>query len=302
MKNLKKSHLKSRLVIAGNTSFVHAQTRNAAVSKNKFSENIFFKHQFKKRIESYASSVFGKSGYRYVTFVNFELNKLEQQNTIQIPFILTQYNKDIASSHILDVGCGTGGATVAWAIRGAHSVGIDASKHDLELARLRAKSAGVNPKFVFGTGVTLPFNNNTFDIVLCDQVLEHIDDYDKTIKEMCRVLKKGGISYIDLPNRIFPFDPHYGWFFIHWLPKNVHARIIKLLGIKFVNYDVYFRTYSEIYSSIKRNNLEILATSKNYIDTLSTNSFRNRLAKFLVAVGIPFYMFSPTLQFIVRKK
>ena len=57
--------------------------------------------------------------------------------------------------------------------------------------------------FVRGTGHTLPFPDNTFDQVICSEVLEHIPDYPSFLQEIQRVLKPGGLFAVSVP-RYFP--------------------------------------------------------------------------------------------------
>jgi SAM-dependent methyltransferase len=54
----------------------------------------------------------------------------------------------------------------------------------------------------------LPFADGSFDMVLLNEVIEHVDDDDTTLREACRVLKAGGHVVIYAPNRLYPFETH----------------------------------------------------------------------------------------------
>ena len=63
-------------------------------------------------------------------------------------------------------------------------------------------------QIICGVGEFLPFPNNYFDLVLSNEVLEHVDDDRKSIQEMVRTLKPGGRIILFCPNRGYPFETH----------------------------------------------------------------------------------------------
>ena len=89
---------------------------------------------------------------------------------------------------ILDVGCGTGHHLAQLARRGFEVAGIDASPQMLEEARTNNPGADVRLADV----EELPFDNASFDFVLCIEVLRYMRDSEPTIHEIARVLKPGG--------------------------------------------------------------------------------------------------------------
>ncbi|KAH7273206.1 hypothetical protein FSOLCH5_003427 [Fusarium solani] len=97
---------------------------------------------------------------------------------------------------ILDVGCGPGSITIDLArlVPQGHVAGIEYVPDPLDGARALAASQGVNNvSFDVGDIHSLPFNDDTFDIVHAHQVLQHIADPIKALKEMRRVTKPGGL-------------------------------------------------------------------------------------------------------------
>jgi 2-polyprenyl-6-hydroxyphenyl methylase / 3-demethylubiquinone-9 3-methyltransferase len=56
-------------------------------------------------------------------------------------------------------------------------------------------------EYIESYGEKLPFDDNSFDIVFCCDVLEHVSDVPKVISEISRVLKKGGLFFFDTINR-----------------------------------------------------------------------------------------------------
>ncbi len=101
------------------------------------------------------------------------------------------------TDYILDVGCGPGTITVDMAqiASQGHVLGIEAVPSVLDQARSVAAERGVtNVKFEGPVDANaLPYEDGTFDVVYCHQVLQHTSDPVGILKEMLRVTKPGGI-------------------------------------------------------------------------------------------------------------
>lgn len=101
-----------------------------------------------------------------------------------------------STSKILDIGCGPGSMTIDFARLASqgHVTGVEYVPDPLDEARELASSQGVtNTEFTVGDIHSLDFPDNTFDIVHVHQVLQHIADPVKALREMRRVAKPGGI-------------------------------------------------------------------------------------------------------------
>ena len=103
----------------------------------------------------------------------------------------------------MEVGCGGGILSEEIAKLGFIFTGIDPSEQSLNIAIKHAKDNNLNIKYEMGVGENLPFQNNSFDVVFCCDVLEHVRDLPKVISEISRVLKNGGIFIYDTFNRTF---------------------------------------------------------------------------------------------------
>lgn len=96
---------------------------------------------------------------------------------------------------VLDVGCGPGTITAGLArvAQAGSVVGLDRSHAVLEEAALTAQDAGAsNVAFVIADVNTLPFNDNSFDVVHAHQVLQHLSSPIVALREMERVCKPSG--------------------------------------------------------------------------------------------------------------
>jgi SAM-dependent methyltransferase len=97
---------------------------------------------------------------------------------------------------LLDCGCATGSITVGLAkhVEPGQVIGIDISEIEIERAHRRASAAGLaNIRFVVGDIYQIDFPDNSFDAIFSHNVLEHIGEPDRALREIHRVLKPGGI-------------------------------------------------------------------------------------------------------------
>jgi 2-polyprenyl-6-hydroxyphenyl methylase/3-demethylubiquinone-9 3-methyltransferase len=102
---------------------------------------------------------------------------------------------------VLDVGCGGGYLSEEFAKLGFEVTGVDPAEESLECARHHAEQAGLPIAYVPGSGERLPFGDASFDIVLCCDVLEHVDSPGRVLAEIARVLRPDGIFFYDTVNR-----------------------------------------------------------------------------------------------------
>lgn len=110
-------------------------------------------------------------------------------------------------SWVLDAGCGSGRhLSRAFRFRDVHVVGIDMSKKDAGSANRTLDSMiheaedGGGIKLVSVSDITrLPFKDESFDVVICSEVLEHIPDHLRAVNELLRVLKAGKSLVVSVP-------------------------------------------------------------------------------------------------------
>lgn len=120
-----------------------------------------------------------------------------------VPARLRHFDKLVEwhDRHILDLGCAGGFMSEAMANKGALVTGIDPSAKAIAVARQHAQENGLSISYDIGVGEALPYVAENFDIVLCVDVLEHVDDLDVVIREVSRVLRPGGLFLFDTINR-----------------------------------------------------------------------------------------------------
>jgi 2-polyprenyl-6-hydroxyphenyl methylase/3-demethylubiquinone-9 3-methyltransferase len=114
---------------------------------------------------------------------------------------IDRFENDLSSVTVLDVGCGGGLFAEEVARLGFQVTGIDLSPRSIETARRHAKQMGLPITYHPASGEKIPFQDNTFDLVYCCDVLEHVNDPNLVIAESARVLKSGGMYLYDTINR-----------------------------------------------------------------------------------------------------
>jgi len=92
----------------------------------------------------------------------------------------------------LDVGCGTGNFSFMLAQKGLEVVGLDISPHMLKQAWKKAEGENISLEFVQGNIYDLPFNDETFDLVLSVTAFEFLSDPKAAASEAWRCVKPGG--------------------------------------------------------------------------------------------------------------
>ncbi|MFN7224750.1 MAG: bifunctional 2-polyprenyl-6-hydroxyphenol methylase/3-demethylubiquinol 3-O-methyltransferase UbiG [Paracoccaceae bacterium] len=102
---------------------------------------------------------------------------------------------------VLDLGCAGGFMAEALAQRGARVTGIDPAAEAIDAARAHARQQGLRIGYDVGVGEALPYDDASFDAVVCVDVLEHVADLNRVLAEVARTLRPGGMFLFDTINR-----------------------------------------------------------------------------------------------------
>jgi SAM-dependent methyltransferase len=150
-------------------------------------------------------------------------------------FVL-DFVRRFASAHpgaaVLDFGCGGGGLVAAARAEGLCMRGADVF-YSGSNARAEAEAAGL-----LGSAVLeihegrLPFPSACFDLVVNNQVMEHVADLDAVLAEIARVLKPGATLLSIFPARDVWREGHIGIPFSHRLPRGSRLRFLYTLALR----------------------------------------------------------------------
>lgn len=183
--------------------------------------------------------------------------------------LIREYAGERIHGSILEDGCGVGSYLSRFAEDSQSVFGIE-----IELERAQV-AKGVCPvertSVVNSCGEFLPFSDESFDLILSHEVIEHVVDDQACVSEMLRTLKVGGRIVLFCPNRGYPFETHGIYWkgkyhfgnklFVNYLPRalrdklaphvNVYTRkdLEKLFAgkpVKFVKRTVIFGAYDNI--------------------------------------------------------
>lgn len=109
---------------------------------------------------------------------------------------------ELLAGTLLENGCGVGMYVEHLRPHTGHIIGIE---YDFE----RAHQAGTRSNTICSAaGEALPFPDNSFDLILSHEVIEHVQDDRKAVAEMVRTLRTGGRILLYCPNRGYPFETH----------------------------------------------------------------------------------------------
>ncbi len=136
-----------------------------------------------------------------------------------------RYVSDWKNLKALDVGCGGGFSCEFMAKRGVVVSGIDQSAKCIAKAQEHATIQNLEIDYQQAFAENIPYSDNTFDVVTCVDVLEHVTDFHKTVAEISRVLKPNGLFLFDTINRNFKSKLIMIWLLENLLkeiPQGIH--------------------------------------------------------------------------------
>ncbi len=114
--------------------------------------------------------------------------------------LLDRENIVLDGKSILEIGSGAGEFLNSLKCTNCKIFGVDISKTALKIAQSNSDSA----HFLCSKAEYLPFQTDSIDIAVCCEVIEHVDNPHKTIKEIYRVLKPNGLLFLSFPNYYNP--------------------------------------------------------------------------------------------------
>ena len=138
---------------------------------------------------------------------------------------ILQQHMDLRGCAILDIGTGSGHIAASL----AEAAGPDGEVWGVDAVDQRQVEAAT--RFALVTDARLPFEDASFDVVVSNHVVEHVgglEDQQRHLGEIARVLRPGGIGYLATPNRWAVIEPHYHLPFLSWLPRWARGGYVRL--------------------------------------------------------------------------
>jgi len=127
---------------------------------------------------------------------------------------------DVGDKDVLDIGTGSGFIASFLAERARSLLSVDVVdervRHDFRFELVESEA--------------LPCEDESFDVVISNHVVEHVDDQAKHLREIKRVLRRDGVCYLATPNRFSLIEPHFKLPFLSWLPPGMRDGYVRVAG------------------------------------------------------------------------
>jgi len=153
-----------------------------------------------------------------------EFKPLHEINPLRLKYI--DDIADLEGKRVVDIGCGGGILAESMALRGAEVTAIDMAGASLSVARLHQLESGVEVDYRQTTAEQLADEMpESFDVVTCMEMLEHVPDPASVIAACARLVKPGGHVFFSTINRTpkaYLFAIIGAEYLLHLLPKGTH--------------------------------------------------------------------------------
>jgi 2-polyprenyl-3-methyl-5-hydroxy-6-metoxy-1,4-benzoquinol methylase len=240
------------------------------------------------------------------TFAEYQFDRERQnQKARKTLSVLSDYYEGTASLSsltLLDIGCSAGLMTRLYGERFGRVVGIDIDEPAVNHASQSYSDR--NLEFLVRDSMNTGFEDETFDVVTCTHIYEHVPDADRLLEEIHRVLKKGGVCYFAAQNRLCWQEPHYFLPLLSVMPKSWAHVYVRLFG-KGEYYYENLRTLTGLRKLVKRFHIvdyttKVMKDPERYHATelLKPGSLKQKLA--LLAAKCAYYL-CPTYIWLLRK-
>lgn len=132
---------------------------------------------------------------------------LHEINPVRLQYIISQIRNhyglglELDNLKILDVGCGGGIVSIPLSRLCANVTGIDLGKENIDVATQKAKSEGLDAEFLNIKISDLVNSEKKYDVVLCLEVLEHVENPELFLGDLAKLVKDNGILIVSTINR-----------------------------------------------------------------------------------------------------
>jgi SAM-dependent methyltransferase len=124
----------------------------------------------------------------------------------------------LKGNRVLDVGCGSGALLMKFRDLKFQIAGLEVATAALENLRPEIRGSATQ-----ASALELPFRNESVDLVTCFDVIEHIDDHQRAVSEMFRMIKPGGFLLVNVPA--------FQWLWSDWDTRHGHFRRYNRSGL-----------------------------------------------------------------------
>ncbi len=189
-----------------------------------------------------ASREYELSDEKYLAWLRYNLNGID--NGRRLVTRMESVVGSLKGKRVLDVGAGGGGNAIAFAEHGCEVTALELDRERLDWLHTRVSDSGLPVEIVDRPLESLPVESR-YDFIICNAVLEHVEDWRNFLAELVRRLAAGGI-YLAWPNRSSLIeiwaDQHYGLFGAVFLTGRLRWLQAPYLRLRGVHHDAWVTT------------------------------------------------------------
>jgi SAM-dependent methyltransferase len=168
--------------------------------------------------------------------------------------LLSENGIPVEGHTVLDLGAGLGGMSEELTLSGACAIGLEPGEAWAALTRRRVERHGRPFRLLNAVGESIPLPDESVDLIVSLQVLEHVATPDKVLAEAWRVLRRGGYFYLACENYLAFWEPHYQIPWFPMLPKPFGRTYLKMLGRspRFLDEAITYTTFPAVVGTCRR--------------------------------------------------
>jgi ubiquinone/menaquinone biosynthesis C-methylase UbiE len=161
---------------------------------------------------------------------------------------------------VLDIACGEGYGSNIMSKAATKVFSVDIDENTVQAARKKYQRRNI--KFLSGNATAIPIENNTIDVVVSFETIEHLEDHQGMLREIKRVLKENGLLIISTPDKLYYSDKknYNNEFHVKELYKNEFKELINnsFRNLQLIR-QTYYKGCSILEDDNKKNGLKILS-------------------------------------------
>lgn len=248
---------------------------------------------------------------KYVYQKNFSSHHKElfnlserQQKANKILAVLKDFLKyDLKTLKLLDIGSSTGIMTNLLSEHFLETIGIDIDEEGIKYSNENFKNDHLS--FIADDAMNLSFPENSFDVINCSHIYEHVPDSKKLMSEIYRVLKPNGVCFFAAGNRFVFMEAHYRLPLLSIIPKELAHKYIKLFNKADYYYENHL-TYWELKKLVAKFEINdytttIISNPKKYFATEMVNENSLLQSIYLTVLNLAYWI-CPTYIWVLRKR
>ena len=170
-----------------------------------------------------------------------------------LQLLYPQLRKPLEVCRLLDIGCGLGTVAIPAARLVRSVLAVDVAPQYVRACEEWAGREGLR-NIQMKQASVLELDEGTFDIVICSDLVEHVEDQDGVIAAISRHLTQEGAYYLSTNNKWWPLEGHTNLPFLAYLPRRLRDRYVRFMGLA-PRFNIYPLSLSALLRLLERNGL-----------------------------------------------